>query len=642
MGLSPSFVFQELPAALPHGFVPALLNSSEGFLRVALILNQQPKPGTSPLVLLRDTLRAKVYLAALVDAANRVHQWLEFSVQDSAGASQAPLAYQEALTNEILDAAWAASSDALGYGISTGFERSHPAPLFLDSKSRLAITPKDKRTGGTWQLCTDEKLIAATGQPAYGSTRTRHLYQPEQDGTGDLMPIDMLGNDPAALSAALGLPSDLIPVNPGCGLLSLTPMSMMTLEQYADAIKGNPSDAGEGDSVLRTILAASGRTASPSGPGGFLRLSGVGGSGRIVETLHLQLMAVAQAVQSVRAWTNATQAPLLNIDVGSFGVALVNPAFALPYWWTARTRLVIGGDAAQLSIPGAKSSYFLPGRQSGSSIFTASSMARGAGGKGFFSPRKVIPESTGQIIEGTLRTNERISAGPQDLLWIRGGTGDNRFDLYTFVDQESALTTGELRLRSLPQKFSEQLLIRLRTGTPISDVTFELVPMFSTPCDLYALGVLAVRVLLVDAKRGLPVALDEMFSLAAAAAALAENGEDLRTRIGQVFASDRRFPQSLGPQNILGAGAEDAASAVPPTLWFGVLATIIRMFTGIGPDSRCKDFGAAPQGAIQRVFDPTLEELHALLGACRTLIVPDHALSTEVRAVLESCAASLR
>jgi len=592
--------------------------------------------------MLRDTLRAKVYLAALIDAENRVHQWLELAVQDSTGASGATVAYQEALTNTSLDAAWATSGAALGQQVATGFERKHPAPLFIDSKSRLPVTAKDKRNGAAWALCTDEALLAAKRAPAYASTRARHLYQPELGDATDLMPMDVLGNDASALSAALGLPADSLPLNPGCGLLSLRPVSALTLEQYADAIKGNKSDAGEGDSVFRTVLAASGRSASPSGPGGFLRISGVGQAGRIVEALHLQLMAIAQAVNSVRAWTNATQSPMLNIDAASFGVSLASPAFALPYWWTSTTRLNEGGDAAELTIPNAKARYFLPGRRSEASIYVASAMSRGAGGKGFFSPRNLIPESSGIIVEGTLRTQERITAGPLDLLWLRAGVGDSRFDLYTFVDRQSALTMGELRLRSLPQRLPEAVQARLRAGTPISDVTFELVPMFSTPCDLYALGVLAVRMLLVDDKRSVPVALDEMFSLAAAAAALADNGEDLRSRIARVFASDQRFAQSLGPQNILGPGAGDASGAVPPSLWYGTLATIIKMFTGIGPDSQIQDFGDAPQGAIHRVFDPTLEALQGLLGSCRTLIVPDHALTKEVRAVLESCAATLR
>jgi hypothetical protein len=66
------------------------------------------------------------------------------------------------------------------------------------------------------------------------------------------------------------------------------------------------------------------------------------------------------------------------------------------------------------------------------------------------------------------------------------------------------------------------------------------------------------------------------------------------------------------------------------------------MFTGLSPDSRCRDLGDAPAGGSQKVFDGVLEDLYALLTACRSLIVSDYALNTDVRSVVEECMAAAK
>jgi hypothetical protein len=647
VSLPPSFAFGSLPAPLPAGYLAAPITPEQvgAALRVCVLIKSDAKPGSAAFAMLRDTLDARVYLGCLLDASERVHKWLEVAVQDAAGLGSAPIAYRDALSNGALDARWERVCRSSPDLLMTGYEFKSPPPIFIDAKTRLPSVARDKRTNATWALCTDEAILARKGVPAYTSTLSRHLFQPELGDGADLMPMDVLGNDPSALAAALGLAGDPIPFNPSCGRMMVRPLAALTLEQYADALKGVSSDAGPGESVLRSIAAASSH-AGPGNVGGYLRASGVGMAGRLVESLHLHLMALAGAISDVRTAVAASQSPLLNLSAQSFRVAIQSGSPAIPLWWTASVQLNDSGDAAELTIPGSKNHYFLPGHSGGGSIYAPTSMARAISGKGWLRPRNVIAEGTGMVVEATLSTQERVSAGPNDLLWLRAGVGGGRFDLYTFVDTQSSMAGGEIRVRSLPQKLSDDTLNKLRAGTPISDVGFELVPMLSTPCDLYALGVLAVRVLLVGGKQALPVALDEMLSLAAAAAALSDTGLELPERIAQVFESDKRFGAALGPQILLAdaheGGPAQAFEAIPPRLWFSTLAMIVRMFSGLGPDSRSKDFGDAPAGAIHRVFDGPLDDLSSLLSGCRSLIVPDHALNSEVRSVLAECLAGLR
>ncbi len=645
VALPPSFAFIDLPAPLPAGYAAAPVSPEQAGSLVRLCVLLKTDARSASLVLLRDTLDAKVYLGCVIDAANRVQTWTEVWIQDSAGLNASPASYRDLLGNAALDAKWQkACASATGI-IATGFESRSPGPLFIDGKTHQTSCARDKRTNAAWALCTDEALLASKGVPAYSSSRSRHLYQPELGASSELIPLEVFGGDATALAAALGLAGDPIPFNASCGLMMVRSLAPMSLEQYADAVKGVPSDLGPADSVLRSIAVASSPSSGADNSSGFLRLGGVGVAGRIIESLHLQLMALANVVQSTRTCVAATQAPLLNITADSYRVSVSKVTAALPIWWTAHVELTLWSDAAELHIPGTSSQYFVSGQAGGSSIYSPSSMARALSGRGWLRPRSVTPDASGMIVEATLSAQERISAGNNDLIWIRAGIGTSRFDLYMFAEQQNALAGGELRLRSLPQKLPDDAVAKLRAGTPISDVSFELIPMLSSPCDLYAMGILAVRLLLTNQKHPLPAALDDLMSLAAAACAIRDTGLELPERIEHVFKSDARFAAMLGPQLLLADIGNDSAlafEAIPPRLWYGVLAMIIRMLTGLSPDSRCKDLGDAPVGAIHRVFDGTCEDLAGLITSCRALIVPEHTLNREVRSVLDDCLSSMR
>jgi hypothetical protein len=79
---------------------------------------------------------------------------------------------------------------------------------------------------------------------------------------------------------------------------------------------------------------------------------------------------------------------------------------------------------------------------------------------------------------------------------------------------------------------------------------------------------------------------------------------------------------------------EVAYSAIPPEIWARVLALLVRMFPGTGPDSTCRDLGDAPSEAIEKVFDPVLSDLTRLLDICRTRLVGDAAADAELRQLL--------
>lgn len=649
---APTFVHASTPTRLPTGYGAAAISPETAPLRVCIVVRTDARPGVPALVQLRDSLDARVYLGCITDASGAVVRFVEIWVQDVSGLSSAPATYRGALNNKILDERWVQRAETLAATgnpiISCGWEANHPAPIFVDAKTLKMIPARDGRTGATWALCTDESLLARKGAPEYGTSLSRHLYQPDLADTSEVLPIDMMGGDAPAINAALGTTGTPIAINPGGGLMLVLPLAALSFEHFCDAVSGHAGEAGHADALLRSIATAAlgGTTDKPVKTGGWLGLTGIGQGGRLVEALHIKLMLLAGAMAKVREASHLSQSPFLNITSDSFRVGLSAGLSTMPLWWTAQTALVAPGEALELAIPNTTTKYFVAAQTGGLSIYAPASLGHTMGGKGWLRLRNVNTETGGAILEGTLSTQERVVTGENDLLWLRLAAGPARVDLHATVDATGSMASGEIRLRSIPTRLPEAAVAHLRTalGVPIPDVSFEIVPLLSTPCDLYSLGVLAVRTLLAGGTRPLPVALDETISLAMQAARDLDSGRDLPTRIERAFEGDKRFPAALGPQCLL-ADATDAAAAfeaIPPRLWFGVLAFTVRLFTGLSPDSRCKDFGDAPAGAIHRVFDGPLDELYSLLAACRALIVPDHALNNEVRSVVRECLAAAK
>src|SRR6185295_13014309 len=197
------------------------------------------------------------------------------------------------------------------------------------------------------------------------------------------------------------------------------------------------------------------------------------------------------------------------------------------------------------------------------------------------------PEQGRTVLEGTLVMQERMDVSPHDLLWIRLPMPAGRVDLYGHLYTTDGLAQGEARFRTLPQKHAPELVNALRgaEGVAFARSPFEVVPLLSTPCDLYALGVLAVRTFLVNPQNTLAVALDEVLSLARQAATEYKAETPLAARIGSIMNADERFAKSLAPHRLMQEPMEPmvAFELLPPEMWYHTLAAIVRLFPGIGP-----------------------------------------------------------
>jgi hypothetical protein len=599
-------------------------------------------------IVLEDGVGDRVLLGCIVDALDRVIRWLDVHIQAFDNLQGAPPAYREGLSNAVLDQRWGALAEAENAGLpgelamSTGWERSHPKPLFVDREAKVSVHPRDE-AGRPWVLCTDEALLAAAGLPPYGSSLHRYLIAEGMSGSEQVfVPVtpDAPVNDRTRpVSIITG--DRLLPLNLASGLIRASARCSTSLEAFVDVLSAEPSKA-----VLRVDPWPSEFGASepiefrPFIDGGLL-LSRHGERGRLVEVLHLKLRLLAEAVASVRTWVQVTQTPLLNLTASSFGVEVGGLGAALPALWTARAVLVRPGDAVPIRVPGADAEHFVAARR-GVSIYQPDSAGRAVEGRAVLRLRKVTADRGPgvAVVTGTFSTQERINPKASDLTWIRVHLGSRPIDLYARLDRPDGLASGEWRLTTIPQRFGETGVAALQQaeGVPISDAPFQTLPLLSTPCDLYSLGILGIRTLLVGEDHGLPEAVDQLMSLAQVAVeeSGAEGEPGMPARIRHVLGREPGWLAALGPQRLAGgiASQELALDCVPLEVWSDTLASLMRMIAGLTADSACRDLGDAPAAGMHTVFDVAAADLDRLVSRTRSLVVIDWQQNREVHSVI--------
>lgn len=633
--------------ALPTGCLTAALCApgSEPLLRIAIVVRTTMNAAFGPFVRLRDMADGSVYLGCLEDAGGRILRWLEVWVQHTENLEATRTGYKAALSNHTLDARWkamarqSAALDPEGF-IETGWETSHPLPFLFEPQSGKLFNPTDSATGKAWELCTDDGRLAAAGLPAYASSLARYLAM--HDGKRDhFIPINADAPASKVTIAASEIFGGIQIFNPG-GLMLVRNLAPLSFEEWIGILSGEAWDGipnGRRPVKLGGIYATLGDASAMRHGGGHLLLGARGVGGRLVETCHLKLQTLAAAFRAAMVSVQTAQLPFLNLSASSFSVSLRELDSGLPFLWASQVSLTTPGDAVALPVATTEARYFVPSDFGQTSIYRPPEIGIPVRGRCGWRIRKVLPDSGETTrVEATLVTQERLAASGNDLLWVNLPLPTERIALYGRIETLAG-PSRELRFRSEPQKLAASSVAALRQaeGAPFPNVPFELVPMLSSPCDLYALGVLAVRTLLVDGENTLPVALDELHSLARSLVDQAGNLGPLASRV-EAAAAGGRWRDSLGPHRLVRDAhtADEALAAFPPLLWWEIVAWLIRLFPGASSESYCHDYADAPSLALEKVFAEPTAELERLLLCSRSVIVSDVHAHREIRTLIGS------
>lgn len=645
---------QNAPPSLPPGHrpIPIHLTNDQTPLRICVLARETPDPVNGHLVILRNLHDAVVYLGCVCDAGGRLREWIEISVQTVDGLEASLPGIRESFSNKTLDDRWSeecrllARLDPVGT-LMTGWEQMHPHPAFLDRKQATVLFPGTGKEGESWELCQDDKALADAGLPEFRLSLFRYLWKPKDGVAGKFIPVTFKAPENEhceAHSVLFEAAADPVPFNLQAGLMRCTHFSPLGFEDYVDLLGGKPwKGLEQGKKHLSFPPPYSGlddwQNIQQSGAHLFLGFKGR--AGKVVETFHLKVNLVTEIIRLVQAFSAPQQLPFLNLSSESFRVHLNSVGRQLPLFWTARPQLVKTGEAFALPIDVTEARYFIRARSSGENIFLPEGLDRRLQSSGSIRLRQVLSESRGLVVEGTLILQERQEFSPNDLFWVRLPLSRGRVDLYGHLYKADSLSREEVRFRTIPTLFPDAVIQALKAaeGASFPRTPFEVVPLLSSPCDLYSLGVLAVRALLVNDQNNLPVALDEFLSLGAQIRAESSAEIPLGRRVKAAMEKDPRFLNSLGAHRLVRDNLDprQAFAFLPEELWCETLAVLLRLFPGLVQESICKDYGDVPSLALDGIYKLPLAELEKILIRSRSLIVIDWNSNREIQDVLSAC-----
>jgi len=636
---------------LPEGYiaVPIAEDQKLSVLKICVLVRSEPDPMGGHLVALRNTVDAKIFLGCIIDASAQVLDWLELWMQNSGTLINTPAASRLNLSNAMLDDRWNKQFRAFeqlnaSAIVKTGMESCNPLPTLIDFSGGCPVHPMDPESGTPWKLCTDEGLLQQNGLPGYSGSLHRYLYVPASSSASKFVPATPgapTNESTKPLSEICADDANTIPFNIAAGLMLVRKHDPVDLETYIDILSGiswdglkhgrSVLDFGEQINALRkdeTTLTNDGR----------LFLETCGRHGRLIETLHLKLRLLADVVSSVHTMVCNLQRPLLNIGAESWQVKLGEVGRGLPFLWTAKAVLSDPGDAIQLTIKDANLQYYSPSPVAGTSIYRPLVSSVPTKGRASLRIRSLLSEANDTtVVEGTFATQERIEIASHDIVWLRINLACGDVDLYAHLESDSAMASGEWRFRTVAQNFKHTEDLKAAEGVPMPEVQFEIIPLLSSPCDLYSLAVLAIRIFLVDNTNSLPMVLDETLSLMREIEADFDENVSIEERISDLFSKDNRWLESLGPQHLTfdEVSSDEILGIIPPEIWRAILIVIMKMLPGLGPDSECRDYGDAQPGGLHKVFERTMDNIENLILKTRSLIVSDRQSNQEIAAVIQ-------
>ena len=638
---------------VPEGYaaIPICEDRQHDALRICAVVELESGVPGGHLVALRTMFDARVVLGCVVDGSDIVHEWLEFWIQDSEGLSGTADVQRGRITNAILDDRWKRHAEAFtrlpeAPVIRTPWETENPWPTFLDVPGRCPIHPKSP-AGARWELCTDEAILREKGLAGYRESLRRYLCLPPAPGERP-EPIPLPASDDAAAWAKiLSRRADWLPFNPQAGLMLVKKHLPIPLERFIDVLSGGSWD-GVNHGRFRPSLGSvpAGTTPDLGAPvhSGRLFLPSWGRYGRLLEAFHLKLGLLSDLVASVDTVVRHTQQPLLNLRCESFQVGMAKVGRGLPGRWTAAAVLVEPGEAVPFCLEQSHAQYFLVPEVGTPSAYRPAHSAEAPKGQTDLLIQKVCPESgDGITIRGTFTIDQALELASSDLVSMRLHLGRREISLWSHVQRDKNRPPGEWDFCTLPRTVASEQTAVLQEGALFRNVAYEVTHVLGTPCDLYSLAILALRILLVARGNDLPSVVKAMRSLAQDVSTRRPAGKDkdLAAQVERVCRSDPRWLESLGPQHVTweDMGPDEAFRAIPPELWWATLALLLRMRPGVEGVSEYADFGNADPSGLADVFRETLATLDALTLKTRGLIVADPDATRQIADVIRRCLA---
>ena len=643
---------------LPAGSILSPIHAlAEGApLAICIVVRAQAPADDTPFLLLPELPDARAFLGAVCDAEARITQWVEIWVQTLQTQDMAFSGYETQLNNWFFDQGWLLESDRLKRQLPRDFiamrmEAHDNGPILIQAPvaNDSAKLAKIHITG--WRVCTEDALLEAHGLAPYSTSPFRYFHEPgvKENKTFLATSPDAPVNSHVQSLERLATTNGALAVfNPHAGFVRVTRHVPLNLDNYLQVLEGKPWQetgplAGTGFSSGRYADLQE-WSANPRGVPFLLHGDGTLAD-RLNEVFFLKLSVLLDAFKEVRSLVKTSQLPLLNLSTASFNVDLPETGGQFPALWSTRCRLARAGQGYPLKIKSTQQKYFIRLGRVAPSPFLPEGMGAHSFGIGNVQIRQVLSETDGIVLEGTLVAEDYLGLDPHDLLWFKLPLGEERLDFYAHVYKSENAGPREARFRTVPARLPEAAVAALKrtAGTRFPKSPYEVWPLLSSPCDLYSLAVLAVRVLLAHSQSDLPMILDEVSSLARRLGDDPKGNVDYVAMLKNLLGKDEKLVDLTSPHSLIGGQVAPLAarSAISTTIWMETIVWLLRLFPDAGTSSFCKDFGDVSPLALETVFDLPLQQLEILVLRLRSLLAPSLSENEELSSVLLSHLADL-
>ncbi|HEY1787869.1 MAG TPA: hypothetical protein VGJ73_06920, partial [Verrucomicrobiae bacterium] len=582
--------------ALPKGCVLAPIHRVDDSVPLTICVLAQTSGNATgnPFVLLREFPGVSVYLGAICDAFANVQEWIEIQVQ-LVDAKQLDYAGRdELLSNAFFDSRWHLDGAVLRKQlpnsiIATRMENENPAPIMIRRASGNG--PFAAVEAMPWRVCKDDGLLISQNLPGYSTSPFRYLFQPELKDSKTFIattPDAPTNTNVEGLDQLKSAPGVIGIFNSGGGFIRIVRHSPMELESYLQILEGKAWNEANSETnvYLPNGVYAELREWSAKPRGLPFLLHGKSGTGeRLNEIFLLKLQLLNDLLKKVRAFVKVHQVPLLNLSPASFRIHLEQTGDLFPALWSAESQLVKAGQAYPLQIQSSEHKYFIRLGKSEPTPFFPGSVGTNSFGVASAQIREVQMSGDRVVLEGTLVAEDFLTADPHDLFWFKLPLGDERLEFYGHLHRSEG-GPREARFRTLPAILSEAVVAKLKgsAGVRFSKAPYEIRPLLSSPCDLFSLGVIGVRILLANNVKNLPVLLDEVLSLARRVNDIAGEPEKRVAELQKLIQSEPRLSELVGPGALVESGytSQQAWAAIHGPTWLETISLLLRFFPDTG------------------------------------------------------------
>lgn len=619
-------------------------------ISICVVIRKKPDPAAGWFVSLFKLPDANVFLGCLCDWRKQVKSWLEIWVQTTDGNRGHSLSRAQ-LNNSYLDQRWRERSNLLEQltpeAVFAGpWQEEHYPPLYFSLDSLEPVNPCDPKAGEflPWTLCQDDSVLKKAGLPAYSETVFRYLYSPSLGVDSSFIALDeQAPNNSRVIPAGpdSGFLEDWIPFNPAGGLLFVRKFCALSLRDFKRLLEGYGWQ-GMGQGLDKPLPSPAYEAYLDYGyfqnNHGLFFSGRKGREGRVVECFLLKLLLFHEALSQVCKVIQQEGLPFLNLRSEDFRVCLERWSGRLPRIWDFELTLCRTSESIAVEIEGKRSRFFKALSPISTSIYQPKELSTVRQGHGSIRLREFREEEEGVLaFEGTLADVEVSHVGPSDLIQLEFPVRGRNQCFHARPMAEQSLAANEIRFETLPRSVaaSDREALYALKGVPIEGVNYQIQPIASSPCDLYAMAVTGLEIMIDNEKTSLAVALDECLSFARQIS-LKESSVPFAERREHTLEEEPRFWNSLGPQNLCREilNQEEASSLIPNELWWEFFEIVIRMFPG-GRDSWARDLGDVNPFALDSCFLEAVEQLERLIERTRSLLFIDWTSNRELRNILD-------